>query len=159
MAYQNGQPIPGCRVVPVKTPLGQDFDNEVPEHARLTPELLINALRLKHGIEIGLILDLSNSPAKYCIDEDLQTKYDLKYMKLQCVAKVIPSEEEVLLAIQIIEDFLRERPDKYVAVHCQYGCNRTGFMVCNYLMHKNPQLSVEQALGMFEQAKPPGQCL
>ena len=42
-----------------------------------------------------------------------------------------------------------------VIVHCTHGLNRTGYMVCAYMVHKL-QYSLEHALDTFAQKRPPG---
>ena len=44
---------------------------------------------------------------------------------------------------------------KAVAVHCHYGYNRTGFLICAYLIER-AGYGVQRALDAFRVAKPPG---
>lgn len=46
--------------------------------------------------------------------------------------------------------------DKAIAVHCHYGYNRTGFLICAYLVERVKGYGVQRALDAFRVAKPPG---
>ena len=51
--------------------------------------------------------------------------------------------------------FAKSNPDKLIAVHCTHGCNRTGFLICAYLIDIM-KVSVREAITMFNEARPPG---
>ena len=40
-------------------------------------------------------------------------------------------------------------------VHCTHGFNRTGFVICTYMIEVL-EFSVEQSITYFAQARPPG---
>src|SRR5699024_4976403 len=48
-----------------------------------------------------------------------------------------------------------QNPNCHIAVHCTHGFNRTGFLICSYLVlvHK---WDMEQAVHEFAKARPPG---
>eukprot|EP00884_Botryococcus_braunii_P013253 jgi/Botrbrau1/21929/Bobra.0249s0053.2 len=143
------------RFIPCKTPLATDMiDNwtlEEPPYDPLTVDILIES-NLKEGKKIGMILDLSNHPTLY--SEDLR-KHDVEYKQVQLVAKVFPSEEAINEVKKIATDFWARHPDQYIAIHCAFGFNRTGFVVCAYLIQVCG-LSVHDALKRFKAARPPG---
>lgn len=74
---------------------------------------------------------------------------------IQLVAKVTPSQEAVNQVVAAAGAFWEKHPDQYIAIHCAYGFNRTGFVLCSYLCQVLG-MSVEEALETFAQARPPG---
>jgi protein-tyrosine phosphatase len=63
-----------------------------------------------------------------------------------------PDGRQVRVAIH---EYLLRCPDKYVGIHCSYGFNRTGFVVCCYLIEELG-LTPEAALKAFAKSRPPG---
>lgn len=44
----------------------------------------------------------------------------------------------------------------FVLVHCTHGLNRTGLMICGYLLHKRIMSSASEAIQMFSKRRSPG---
>ena len=51
--------------------------------------------------------------------------------------------------------YFRDHPDKYIGIHCSYGFNRTGFVVCSYLVEELGY-TIDEALQAFSDSRPPG---
>jgi len=136
-----------------KTPLSVEIlDNwHLPEPAkyRLTVQDLVQAEEAA-GIHIGLILDLSNHDCLYAGD----IPPGVQYLLVQLVAKELPPLEFVREVGQAASNYWAAHDD-YIAIHCAYGFNRTGFVVCSYLI-EYCGLSVEEALNSFASSRPPG---
>ncbi|KAK6453993.1 uncharacterized protein RJT20DRAFT_131480 [Scheffersomyces xylosifermentans] len=81
----------------------------------------------------------------------------IKYYKCSTVSKVVPDQVAIRRFIQLIDDILstNEDDDPLIAVHCHYGFNRTGFLICCYLVEKLGW-SVQEAVEGFRVAKAPG---
>lgn len=81
----------------------------------------------------------------------------IKYYKCATVSKVVPDQVAVRRFIQLIDDILGSNTEELplIAVHCHYGFNRTGFLICCYLIEKLGW-SVQDAVEGFKNAKPPG---
>lgn len=81
----------------------------------------------------------------------------IQYYKCATVSKVVPDGSAIRRFIQLIDDILgaTENPEPLVAVHCHYGFNRTGFLICCYLVERLGW-SVEEAVRGFKAAKEPG---
>lgn len=81
----------------------------------------------------------------------------IQYYKCATVSKVVPDHAAVRRFIQLIDDILSENtePNPLVGVHCHYGFNRTGFLICCYLVERCGW-SVHEAVTGFRAAKPPG---
>lgn len=82
---------------------------------------------------------------------------EICYYKCATVSKVVPDGSAIRRFIQLIDDILSASDEKnpLVAVHCHYGFNRTGFLICCYLIEKLGW-TVSEAVAGFKAAKPPG---
>lgn len=63
------------------------------------------------------------------------------YIKLSNVSKQVPDDAYVQLFIKTVDEhWARVLPSvaspSYVGVHCHYGFNRTGFMLCCYMVER-----------------------
>jgi alpha-glucan,water dikinase len=67
----------------------------------------------------------------------------VEYHHVHLVAKVIPPQEMVDEVADVADAYWAKR-SKHVAIHCAYGFNRTGFVVCSYLCQR-AGLSVQGA--------------
>lgn len=82
----------------------------------------------------------------------------IKYYKCATVSKVVPDPASIRRFIQLIDDILLSTDKIHqplIAVHCHYGFNRTGFLICCYLIERLGW-TVEQAVEGFRVSKPPG---
>ena len=57
--------------------------------------------------------------------------------------------------INTCHNFFRKHPHHSIGVHCTHGYNRTGFLICSYLIEKLG-FSVEEAITSFGSNRPPG---
>ncbi|KAG7660762.1 uncharacterized protein J8A68_005724 [[Candida] subhashii] len=81
----------------------------------------------------------------------------IKYYKCATVSKVTPDQVAIRRFIQLVDDILSSTDveNPLIAVHCHYGFNRTGFLICCYLIEELGW-SVQEAVEGFKVAKPPG---
>ncbi|KAL3161159.1 hypothetical protein ABBQ38_009530 [Trebouxia sp. C0009 RCD-2024] len=140
--------------IPMKTPLSQAILDEwtlpeAPKHS-LTISSLLQQQHFRHR-QVGMIIDLSNHETLYADDLPPFVQYE----HVQLVAKVFPDQSQVDEVIDLAEKYWAANPTQHIAIHCAYGFNRTGFVVCSYLVQALG-MSVNEALAAFEQARPPG---
>lgn len=55
----------------------------------------------------------------------------------------------------MVENFVRQHPNEIIGIHCTHGFNRTGFLICAYLVEKL-DFSIDMAVALFAQCRPPG---
>lgn len=81
----------------------------------------------------------------------------IKYYKCATVSKVVPDQIAVRKFILLLDDILASSQveNPLVAVHCHYGFNRTGYLICCYLIERLGW-SVHEAVDGFRHAKYPG---
>lgn len=149
-----GEPIEPTKFIPMKTPMSLEIISswsltEAPLHAHTVGSLL--AAQHAMGRTVGLIIDLANHDCLYA--DDIPST--LEYVHLNLIAKVIPPKEAVDQVETIAREYWSRHPDRYIATHCAYGFNRTGFVLCSFLCQALG-LSVEDALDSFAAARPPG---
>jgi hypothetical protein len=149
-----GEPLDSTKFIPMKTPMSAEIMSnwsleQPPTHA-LTIASLLQAQH-HHGREVGMIIDLANHECLYA--EDIPST--LEYAHINLIAKVIPPVEAVVEVERVASEFWRRKPKSHIAIHCAYGFNRTGFILCSYLCHFLG-MSVDEALEAFATARPPG---
>ncbi|XP_063900792.1 uncharacterized protein LOC135120411 isoform X2 [Zophobas morio] len=134
-----GKPVGrGGSLLPLKV-LRQDDSTHSPE-----------AFLAEHP-RVGLLIDLTSGAPPY----DTYCECIPSYVKLRAISKEIPDREYVDSFIRAVKTFLKEHPQKQVAVHCHYGFNRTGFLICCYLIEEE-NFSVKEAIKEFARARPTG---
>lgn len=149
---RRGQPVAG-KFLPMKTMLGPRYDEQVAEENRFHPSMLSNYLK-SMNVKMGLLVDLTNTTRFY--DRNEIEKEGIKYVKLQCKGHgECPSPDTTAMFIRLCEHFIEKNPTELIGVHCTHGFNRTGFLICAYLVEKM-DWSVEAAVAAFTQARAPG---
>ncbi|XP_034017911.1 mRNA-capping enzyme [Thalassophryne amazonica] len=149
---RRGQPVAG-KFLPLKTMLGPRYDDQVQEENRFHPSMLSDYLKsLK--VKMCLLVDLTNTTRFY--DRRDIEKDGIIYKKLPCKGHgECPTDETILKFISLCEHFMEKNPTELIGVHCTHGFNRTGFLICAYLVEKM-DWSVEAAVAAFAQARAPG---
>ncbi|KDD76743.1 hypothetical protein H632_c121p1 [Helicosporidium sp. ATCC 50920] len=149
-----GLPVYPTRFLPMKTPMSEEILSnwslpEPPQHTLSVRSLLAETRQA--GRPLGLIIDLANHDCLYA--DDLPA--DVAHSQVALEAKVLPTQSAVDQVARLAQACWAERPEGHVAIHCAYGFNRTGFVVCSYLCQEEG-LSVDEALQSFAAARPPG---
>ncbi|KAG8124046.1 hypothetical protein E2320_019351, partial [Naja naja] len=139
--------------LPLKTMLGPKYDDKVPEEYRFHPSMLSQYLKsLK--VKMGMLIDLTNTNRFY--DRSEIEKDGIVYVKLQCKGHgECPTPENTETFIRICEQFHKKNPTELIGVHCTHGFNRTGFLICAFLVEKL-DWSIEASVAFFAQARQPG---
>ncbi|XP_063089271.1 mRNA-capping enzyme isoform X3 [Cavia porcellus] len=127
-------PLGGGKFLPLKTMLGPRYDSQVAEENRFHPSMLSNYLKsLK--VKMSLLVDLTNTSRFY--DRHDIEKEGIKYIKLQCKGHgECPTTENTETFIRLCERFNERNPPELIGVHCTHGFNRTGFLICAFLVEK-----------------------
>uniref|UniRef100_A0AAY4BAH4 mRNA-capping enzyme n=1 Tax=Denticeps clupeoides TaxID=299321 RepID=A0AAY4BAH4_9TELE len=149
---RRGQPVAG-KFLPMKTMLGHKYDDQVPEENRFLPSMLSNYLKSLQ-VKMGLLIDLTNTSRFY--DQNDIEKEGINYVKLPCKGHAeCPSAETTRMFIRLCANFIEKCPQELIGVHCTHGFNRTGFLICAYLVEKM-DWSVDAAVVAFAKARTPG---
>lgn len=100
--------------------------------------------------DIGLIIDLS--PSKKYYSPKIPIKRGIKYVKVSCQGRgILPRETEISRFIMVVDEF-RKNSSLLVGVHCFHGLNRTGLMICLYMIRRLG-FTGDTALEFFNKAR------
>ena len=145
----------GFNVAPAKAPLGQRFvkAGAVPAALSFTPADVVDDFASK-GMRLGLVLDLTNTGRYY--DPAEWGARGVAHQKIFCPPRGrVPHPESVNHFCFEMLRFTSKFPQDFVLVHCTHGFNRTGFMLCSWMVRYGG-ISVAEALERFARARPPG---
>ncbi|XP_063818103.1 uncharacterized protein LOC135056627 [Pseudophryne corroboree] len=145
-----GLRVPGSRFIAFKVPLKGATNQRVTQNQKFTPKDLVTAIRTQNE-ELGLIIDLTNTE-RYYTTKDLPKT--ILYVKLHTAGLKIPDDATIHQFKRVVRRFLAANGDndKLIGVHCTTGINRTGYLICRFLIDVegwNPL----QAITAFAQAR------
>ncbi|XP_042875336.1 RNA/RNP complex-1-interacting phosphatase-like isoform X2 [Penaeus japonicus] len=146
--YTNmGRQIPGTRFIAFKVPLKEALLMRLQDASWFCPRTLMD-----HCVDLGLVVDLTNTTRYY--DPKEFTDQGIKYAKVFTEGHKIPKDKVVMEFFKVVNTFLDENKDnqKLIGVHCTHGLNRSGYMVCRYMIQ---QLGIppDQAIADFNSAR------
>ncbi|KAK0426678.1 hypothetical protein QR680_009843 [Steinernema hermaphroditum] len=131
-----GGAIEGTPFVPFKTPLTAQYTQAFPGLKFDVEDLFECAKRA--GECFGLIIDLTFTWRYY--NHVLIKNNHVAYRKIKCGGHNVEEQEENYNAFKNIVDFFRanerEGSNRRIGVHCTHGLNRTGFLVCRYMIEE-----------------------
>ncbi|XP_022267738.1 RNA/RNP complex-1-interacting phosphatase-like isoform X7 [Canis lupus baileyi] len=127
-----GHPVPGTRFIAFKVPLKGAVNQRLTPTQKFTPKDLISAIKALN-VELGLIIDLTYTTRYYEV-KDLPKS--IHYKKLYTVGLEVPDNATILQFKKWVRKFLWENAEngKLIGVHCTNGINRTGYLICRYLI-------------------------
>ena len=129
----------------MKTPLSLEFLEQMEKYAHiLTVEKMLYEQRETKQREVTMIIDLSNHECLY--EEDIPK--EVHRVHVRNIAKSIPNIECCAKVMREATKHWKKHPEQYIAIHCAYGFNRTGFIVCSYLIEKE-NMTAEESLEAF----------
>ena len=145
-----GDVVEGTRLVPMKTPLSRVYVGEGCVNALTVSALMVE--QRKRGREIRMIIDLTNHDCLY--KDDIPS--GVTRVHVRNVAKSTPSANDVRRVSEAVKTFMATaKENEYIAIHCAYGFNRTGFVICCFLV-ETCGTTPEEAMRRFAAARPPG---
>ncbi|XP_017020147.1 RNA/RNP complex-1-interacting phosphatase homolog isoform X2 [Drosophila kikkawai] len=136
-----GERVPGTRFIAFKVPLHENVNARVEEKLRLAPESLMESVP-----NLGLIIDLTNTNRYY--HPNAFAANDVRHQKLMIPGKQTPPRALAEKFCGFVADFLASNADndKLIGVHCTHGVNRTGYLICYFMitmMKKSPKEAIE----------------
>ncbi|XP_034048719.1 RNA/RNP complex-1-interacting phosphatase [Thalassophryne amazonica] len=145
-----GKRLDGTRFIAFKVPLKQSLNSHLPASEVFGPLELLDALRKDHQ-ELGLIIDLTFTTRYYKL-QDLPDS--LMWLKIFTAGHEVPSNATILSFKRAVRRFLRENAhnDLLIGVHCTHGLNRTGYLICRYLIDVDG-MDPKKAIELFRLAR------
>ena len=161
-----GEPVHPTKFLPMKTPMSEEiienWSLEHPPKHVLTIRRLIESQEREHGRKVGLIIDLANHDCLYIDDllaynEEVGARREaiVEYVHVGLVAKELPPQGVIDQVQEVAREFWARKPESYICLHCCYGFNRTGYVMCSYLCQVHG-MGVEESLESFSRARSPG---
>ncbi|XP_033756151.1 filaggrin-2-like [Pecten maximus] len=167
--YSNvGKVIPGTNIVCFKVPLKNGLLRQVPPEMWFTPKNLIDNME-KECHKLVMVIDLTFTTKYYLkigmkkgnLKKDLMKKSELEFtkngvehLKVFTEGHVIPSDDIVHRFFDAVETKTKATSEKVdvIGVHCTHGINRTGYMVCRYMIERLA-FKPEEAIQAFNAAR------
>ncbi|RZF43056.1 hypothetical protein LSTR_LSTR001234 [Laodelphax striatellus] len=145
-----GNPLRGTPFICFKTPLKSNFDNKVEPKDRFSTDDLIKTVP-----NLGLVIDLTATD-RYN-DVSNYRKRGIKYKKVICQGQVLPHVNSVKGFFNAVDEYVMttHAAGKLIGVHCTHGVNRTGYLVCRYMIQRLG-FSPATAISEFEDARAHG---
>ncbi|XP_054878523.1 RNA/RNP complex-1-interacting phosphatase-like isoform X2 [Poeciliopsis prolifica] len=145
-----GSRIPGTRFIPFKVPLKAALNRQLPASQSFDLWDLLDSVR-RQNQELGLIIDLTFTSRYYSVSDIPQ---HCAYIKIPTEGHRVPNNGVILSFKRAVRHFLRENPDdnRLIGVHCTHGLNRTGYLICRYLIDVDG-LDATAALELFNSSR------
>ena len=151
-----GDPVTPTKFIPMKTPWG--MKSILWERHKFTFTMFQEEQR-KMGREIVAVISLANTDKRYS-QEDLN---GVPFYSVPCRGfEEAPTKEEYerfkrsVREIYEINNWTKfSKDDKYIAVHCTHGYNRTGYCIVRYMCDEY-NYDLKAAIDRFAQCRPPG---
>ncbi|XP_056099546.1 RNA/RNP complex-1-interacting phosphatase isoform X2 [Rhinichthys klamathensis goyatoka] len=145
-----GKRIPGTRFIAFKVPLKQSFRGRLTQSEAFEPFDLVHMLE-KEGQELGLIIDLTFTTRYYTVVDLPNTLY---HLKIFTAGHEVPNNPTILSFKKAVRQFLHdnENNDKLIGVHCTHGLNRTGYLICRYLIDVDG-MKPQKAINLFNASR------
>ncbi|XP_007894649.1 RNA/RNP complex-1-interacting phosphatase-like isoform X2 [Callorhinchus milii] len=139
-----GKRLSGTRFVAFKVPLKGAISQRLTAKQKFSPKDLIAKIK-EQSEELGLIVDLTYT-TRYYTEKDLPKS--VQYKKLYTVGHEVPDDATILQFKRMVRKFLWENADNdvIIGVHCTSGVNRTGYLICRYLIDvegMEPEATIE----------------
>ncbi|KAM9584912.1 RNA/RNP complex-1-interacting phosphatase isoform 2-T3 [Trichechus inunguis] len=149
-----GQRMPGTRFIAFKVPLKKSFEGKLAPEECFSPLDLLNKIQ-EQNEELGLIIDLTYTQ-RYYNPEDLPET--IPYLKIFTVGHQVPDDDTIFKFKCAVNGFLKENKDndKLIGVHCTHGLNRTGYLICRYLIDVEG-MRPDDAIELFNRCR--GHCI
>ncbi|XP_057414036.1 RNA/RNP complex-1-interacting phosphatase isoform X3 [Balaenoptera acutorostrata] len=149
-----GQRMPGTRFIAFKVPLKKSFEKNLAPEECFSPLDLFNKIQ-EQNEELGLIIDLTYT-RRYYKPEDLPET--IRYLKICTIGHQVPDDDTIFKFQCAVNGFLKENKDndRLIGVHCTHGLNRTGYLICRYLIDVEGMWP-DDAIELFNRSR--GHCL
>nr|KAF6429207.1 dual specificity phosphatase 11 [Molossus molossus] len=132
----------------------KSFEEKLAPEERFTPLDLFNKIQ-EQNEELGLIIDLTYT-RRYYKPEDLPET--IPYLKIFTIGHQVPDDDTIFKFKCAVNGFLKENKDndRLIGVHCTHGLNRTGYLICRYLIDVQG-MRPDNAIELFNRCR--GHCI
>ena len=140
---KHGNQIEGTPFIAFKIPISTETDWDLNTLMKTTPLSNMNLI-------ISLQIDRER---EFYNQKDVERLHGVKYIFCPRVwSGKIPNEESVTKFFNEVDHMLEKNSNALIGVHCVHGVNRTGYMICRYLI-ENKGWDPLKAMEAFEKAR------
>jgi len=154
-----GNRIPDTKFICLKVPLKEEMcrNKAMTRSQWFTPADLFLELG-QRGLKLGMLVDLTNTDRYY--DPNTITYTGVQYAKINVAGQNLPNLKEVKEFFDTVDDFSKREvandgtdgDEGLIGVHCTHGVNRSGYLVCRYLIERKGW-SATKAVHEFNKAR------
>ncbi|OQR74199.1 RNA/RNP complex-1-interacting phosphatase-like [Tropilaelaps mercedesae] len=135
--------VEGTRFIPFKTPYKESVRGE-----RFSPDVLMRRIG-----NLGFVLNLVKTDRFYNPVVYRRGNIQTRHFRLEGHSK-LPTANEIEKIFITLKEYMKTAEDQTVliGVHCTHGVNRTGYVICRYMIE---QLGIapEEAISRFQKAR------
>ncbi|GFN90639.1 RNA/rnp complex-1-interacting phosphatase [Plakobranchus ocellatus] len=142
-----GKVIPGTRFIAFKVPLKETLLRTVEEKDKFSPAILVAKLG-EQGLTLAGVIDLTYT-WKYYNKEEFLTRSVL-HKKVFTKGHEVPTDSVYKEFSDAVESL--DENDKLIGVHCTHGVNRTGYLICRYMIEEL-KVDPQEAIDLFNHAR------
>jgi len=144
-----GELVQNSRFMAMKVPLKSRF--RVQNKRRFNCQTAIEMVEEKN-LKIGMVVNLCDSDKYYSEEHFIKSGAVVK--RIPVAGKKLPRKVHVRRFCSVVTKFEKENKDNnnIILVHCTHGVNRTGFLICKYLIEVNDMKPID-AIESFEKAR------
>uniref|UniRef100_A0A0N5AIA5 TYR_PHOSPHATASE_2 domain-containing protein n=1 Tax=Syphacia muris TaxID=451379 RepID=A0A0N5AIA5_9BILA len=147
-----GNVIKGTRFLVFKTPINSRLATKIAKEQRFNISDLFRTVA-ERGLSFGLIIDLTDTDRYY--DKGDVEGMCIPYEKINCPGRSFAERDDLVESFGVVVDSFLEANldnDLIIGVHCTNGINRSGYLICRYLIDRLGWTSHE-AIDAFEKAR------
>ncbi|XP_063992537.1 RNA/RNP complex-1-interacting phosphatase [Diachasmimorpha longicaudata] len=123
-----GTVIENTKFLPFKVPLKTTI--KVPPNQEFTIPVLLRAFP-----KLKFVIDLTNT-TRYYSTNDFTTR-NVGYLKIMVPGQQVPPKSCEIKFFKAVDKFLATaKDDEVIGVHCTHGLNRTGYLICRYMVER-----------------------
>jgi len=144
-----GSQIPETPFVAFKVPLSERlqsrYDETYPSFSEGAEEKHVWTVKaLEERLpNVDLILDLTATDRYY---NPNKLSKNIRHDKIKTKGHVVPDHQVIKRLFWAVDKILSDKKDALIGVHCTHGVNRTGYLICRYLIEKmewTPEKAIE----------------
>lgn len=147
-----GTVISSTRFLVFKTPINSQLATKIAKNERFQISDLFRTVA-ERGLTLGLIIDLTDTDRYY--DKGDVEGMCIPYEKINCPGRGFADRDDLVDSFNgVVDNFLDANSDNdlIIGVHCTNGINRSGYLVCRYLIDRLGWSS-HDAIDAFERAR------
>jgi len=130
-------------IIPFKCPLKTEFDVHLNEDEHFHFKEVYD-FSVAQGRPITDIIDLTFTDRYYNPQEEDFAEAKVVHHKFMIPGKSVPSQELLEPVFDRMDELLKA--NKVIGVHCTHGLNRTGYLICAYMIQRlgwEPKAAIE----------------